>query len=114
MIVRTDKHGTPFQIDDEDYEAVRRYCWAINRKGYVTTNTGSVLGQHSTLPLHLFLLGPAPAGLVWDHRNRDKRDNRRANLRAVTLSESNLNRGHFGTGERWLAGKRVPPSTRAT
>lgn len=29
MIVLTDKHHLPFEIDEADYEAVSRYAWHI-------------------------------------------------------------------------------------
>ena len=90
MILFTDKHRIPFQIDEADYEAVSRYYWHIAVKGYPTTNIGR-REQARQIRLHHFLLGRAPAGLEWDHINRDKLDNRRANLRAVTASENRRN-----------------------
>lgn len=87
MIVYTDKHRIPFQIDESDYEAVSRYSWHIGDGGYPHTMRGQgAPGPNGRWPirLHEFLLGPAGSGLVWDHRNRSPLDNRRENLRRVT------------------------------
>jgi len=43
--------------------------------------------------LHIFLGGKAPAGLQWDHINRDRKDCRRANLRVVTVQVNQRNVG---------------------
>ena len=107
MICLTDRHRIPFQIDADDFEALRRYCWYVSAKGYVATNIGKQPpGRRITL--HLFLLGPAPPGLVWDHINWDKLDNRRANLRAVTpaVNSRNVRRiSHSGVvGVKWNQG----------
>lgn len=83
MIVFTNKHKIPFQIDEEDYERVSKHYWYIHRNGY-PTNSSSIRG--STIYLHQFLMGDASEGLEWDHINHDKLDNRKENLRAVSHS----------------------------
>lgn len=92
MILHTNKHRIPFIIDDADYESVRERSWYYHKStGYITTSVRS-LGFKWEIPLHTFLMGPAPLNLEWDHRNRDKLDNRRDNLRAVTRSVNMRNR----------------------
>lgn len=98
MIVYSDRHGAPFIIDESDMDAVRRYTWRINPDGYPETTTGKWPNCRS-LTLHLFLLGHAPAGLEWDHVNRDRRDNRRENLRAVTHRQNTRNFGVRATNK---------------
>jgi hypothetical protein len=95
MIVHTNKHGVPFQIDDEDFEAASHYGWWIaSRGGYPTTNI-KVQGRWMQCLLHVFLLGKPPEGLQWDHRDRDPLNNCRENLRlvsrAVNMRNRNLN-----------------------
>lgn len=84
MIVYTNKHKIPFIIDDEDYERVKLFSWHIHN-GYVTRSLSRHEGD-GCQTLHLFLLGYAPNGLIWDHENQNKLDNRRKNIRAVTIS----------------------------
>lgn len=64
-------------FDQEDEEKIREHIWSLNSNGYVRTFV-------NTLPVYLHRLlmdysGPEDI----DHINRDKRDNRKANLRVV-------------------------------
>src|SRR5689334_2630750 len=90
VVLLTDKRKQPFIVDADDVEAVSRYPWALSN-GYPRTRIGKGATGRS-LKLHQFLLGKAPAGLEWDHINRDKSDNRRCNLRLVTPRENKQNR----------------------
>jgi len=92
VIVYIDKHRMSFQIDEEDSFAVSRYMWHLDSDDYPATAIGK-WPHNNTIRLHVFLMGKAPKGLLWDHINRDKRDNRRANLRMVTPSGNGHNRG---------------------
>lgn len=101
MIVETDKHGVAFEIDDEDYESVSNFMWSINR-GYPATNirlwikSGEVwCRQWIAMELHEFLLGRAPAGLEWDHKDRNRLNNRRDNLQAVTRAQNMKNKSLY-------------------
>jgi hypothetical protein len=52
--------------------------------------------------LHRWIMGCVKGdGKIVDHRNRDKLDNRKCNLRFVTGSESVMNRG-FGWGKGYI------------
>jgi len=80
------EHTVTVLVDDDwDYDGrlgigSHGYCWMYESSGV------QVL-------VHRHLLGLITGdGLVGDHINRNKLDNRRANLRAVTPSVSNLNR----------------------
>ena len=88
MIVYTAKHRVPFHIDDADYEAVSYYTWHESHRGSgrITTTV-----NRRQLHLYVFLLGPAPSGLVWDHIDRDSLNNKRENLRAITQQENTRN-----------------------
>lgn len=69
-------------IDDDDFKAVTSKKWQLSSNGYVVSG-GTVL-------LHRFLMCPS-GSLEVDHKNRNKLDNRRANLRACTHRQNNLN-----------------------
>lgn len=67
-------------IDDSDAELVLSRRWHLDSQGYPSCRGRGGKGGR----LHELLLGRAPRGLVTDHRNGDKLDNRRENLRRVT------------------------------
>lgn len=76
-----------FLIDVDDYDQVSKYRWWIDKgTGYFCTNINGHI-----VYLHRFLLTDR-TGLVCDHRNRDKCDNRRANLRYATPQQNSWNR----------------------
>lgn len=82
MIIYTEDH-IAFQIDEEDFDKLSIYKWRLNKKGHVCTNKGM---------LHHVLLGLAPTGLQWDHKDRNKLNNHKTNLRAVTPTINARNR----------------------
>lgn len=72
-------------VDDADRSLVEDRRWYLDAQGYPAT------GRHDRL--HRLLLSPIPSGREVDHRNRDKLDNRRANLRVVTHRTNTRNIG---------------------
>jgi hypothetical protein len=57
--------------------------------------TVSVYARISLLSQQIYLhhiLCPSPEGMFTDHENRNKLDNRRKNLRPLTIHQSNINR----------------------
>lgn len=73
-------------VDDEDFERVSEFSWTTVKHGYV----GRRLAKGNML-LHRFITD-APIGLLVDHINGDKLDNRRSNLRLATQAENLRNR----------------------
>lgn len=71
--------GKEILVDDIDYDKYHSCFWSLNSCGYV----GSSLGF-----LHHLILGKK-RGLVVDHINNNKLDNRRENLRHVSSSFNN-------------------------
>jgi dephospho-CoA kinase len=71
-------------VDRVDAGRVSEYQWRLDiSHGYVYTSTKREDGSHEKIYLHRFIMNP-PKGLVVDHRNRVKTDNRRSNLQVVT------------------------------
>lgn len=77
-------NGFQTKIDREDYPLVRQVSWRYN-KGYAEGKVGG-----KTTALHRFIL-KAPRDLVVDHINHDTLDNRKANLRVITVQENSFN-----------------------
>ena len=73
-------------IDDEDFERVAAFSWSKTTEGYVN---GTI--NNSPIRLHQFLIGRAPKGLIIAHKNGNKLDNRKINLRYCTKSQNGQN-----------------------
>lgn len=75
-------------VDEEDFERANEYKWYRNSCGYaLSTRT-----RPKSLLLHRLIM-QSPTGVVIDHWNRNKLDNRRSNLRLATHSQNLCNRG---------------------
>jgi hypothetical protein len=76
-------------VDPADADRLAHRSWWLHPDGYaasdITSGTGKVIAY-----LHREILAPPP-GLVVDHINGNRLDNRRANLRVATPSENNAN-----------------------
>ena len=79
-------------VDDVDYEQLSRYKWQFDRYAYRTIVLDN--GKKRSIRMHRAIMQP-PKGLVVDHINGDKLDNRRSNLRVVEYSVNSINR-HCG------------------
>jgi len=77
-----------FLIDREDLDRISRFTWYLNQNGYAESSAYN----EKHIKAHHVVIGKPPKGLVTDHINRDRLDNRKENLRHVTQRENNLNR----------------------
>lgn len=84
LIVNSKKHGEKtVYLDEQDYSLVKGKTFYVHHVGqmfYVRINPHKV-------SLHRLIMKP-PKGLVVDHVNRNGLDNRRENLRVVTIQEN--------------------------
>lgn len=89
--------GEVFLFDLEDYEKVNGYCWYFDHYGYLVANTVDDTGKRGTLRFHRLILPVPVLGMVVDHRIHPaesfgkKADNRKQNLRFVTVSQNAQN-----------------------
>lgn len=85
-------------VDEADYEYLNQWSWSWhNGYAYRWTQDGK---KRVRLFMHHAIEGRV-LGKQTDHINRDKLDNRRANLRTVTRKENMQNRNIWGkSGER--------------
>lgn len=82
----TTNTNKPFIVDLIDYDKIKMYTWCERDDGYIVTQING-----STVRLHRLILG-LDNELI-DHRNGDKTDNRRKNLRPATKQLNGINRG---------------------
>lgn len=75
--------GKKMKIDKEDFIKVSKYQWFVDSMGYPKSSAGR---------LHRYLFdNKIPQGMVVDHKNNDKLDNRRKNLRICTRRTNSCN-----------------------
>lgn len=73
-------------IDKEDEARVSKYKWFCATRGYAVRVSYN-LGKKATIYLHQFIKS-SPNGLVGNHINGDRLDNRKANLRACSRQQA--------------------------
>lgn len=96
----------PALVDDR-YEHLARYQWKLDRNGYVIRSA-----KGRKIMLHHVVMAEAPsAGLVRDHINRDKLDNRLCNLRWVSRADNNRNRSAASRNATGFRGVRLDPAS---
>jgi len=92
------KHKGHFAIvDDEDFEELNQYRWRANwcegTKSFRATRDlpKDAKGKRYSVFMHRHIMNP-DSDLQIDHINHDTLDNRKCNLRIVTVSENAMNR----------------------
>lgn len=83
VILRT---GEEMLCDLEDWEKLKNHGWRLGDTGYAQCGI-----DNKTTKFHIKIMGRRK-GLVIDHINRNRLDNRRCNLRFVTQEVNTLNR----------------------
>lgn len=78
-------------VDDEDAELAARYRWRLDSGGYARA---TIAGGRQIL-MHRLLLD-APSGMDVDHRDGNRLNNVRANLRLCSRARNTLNRSGGG------------------
>lgn len=69
-------------VDEEDFQKINQLgSWYENEQGYAIKRM-KINGKNTTIRMHALING-TPKGLVTDHINGDRLDNRKANLRSV-------------------------------
>lgn len=80
------KKGEEILLYNRDYERVKNYTWGVNSQGYARHST-TIKRKDHTILLHRFIM-KCPKGMEIDHKNGNRLDNRRSNLRIATHIEN--------------------------
>lgn len=86
-IIEIQLQGQIIIIDYEDLELYNSRSWSILNGGYVWSNVGDLprTGLHNLIMNYY-------GNLDIDHKNRNKLDNRKENLRLCTVSQNHMNK----------------------
>jgi len=97
-LVITNKKGEKFTVlyDECDHELVAKYTWHINSRGYAMTNIYISGQKNKMIGMHRLILGITNKEVFTDHKNRNRIDNRRCNIRPCTRSENSKNKNGWG------------------
>lgn len=76
-----------FIFDKEDFDKIKEFCWMENDNGYVISHNS----DGKNIRLHRLILNPKDDEIV-DHKNLNKLDNRKSNLRIATKQTNGINR----------------------
>ena len=82
--------GEEFYFDLEDYDLIKDYCWNYDKDGYVVSHLSGTKNRRSGIKMHRLLF---PDSDKVDHIKHINHDNRKSELRPVTASQSNMNKG---------------------
>lgn len=83
--------GKQALVDDADYDWLNQWKWCYHL-GYAKRRSSGGRSGSQILFMHR-VINETPGGFVTDHINRDKLDNRRANLRTATKRLNAANTG---------------------
>lgn len=78
-------------VDDADHEELSRYRWSVGHK-QCAQRTDRSTGRKVTVLMHRQIMGFSPGDPWVDHRDGNRLNNRRCNLRAATAIQNAQNR----------------------
>lgn len=89
-------NGNHAIIDDEDYDRLVGFTWTQHPNGTIDTsilkpNRLSYQSNRHTYPSLASMVMQRP-GVKFDHKDRNKLNNQKSNLREATVSQNNMNR----------------------
>lgn len=91
MILFTTKDGRDVLVDEDDFERLSRFRWVMWKdERYVHG-----VCDREMVSLHRLVMNAGPGDIV-DHKNRDRLDNRKSNLRFATAHQNSQNAKKLG------------------
>lgn len=94
--------GTTFYFDIEDLPIIQSRSWYKDKDGYLA-HCYYYNGKRCFVSFHRIIMG-AKRNEVVDHINKNRADNRKANLRICERTENDRNRGLYSTNTSGVTG----------
>jgi len=88
------------KIEETDYHLVKSFCWNLSKNGYVISRYRD---SNKTVYLHRLIMG-APEDLEIDHKDTDKLNNLKTNLRIASSFQNKWNKGNTKANTSGLRG----------
>lgn len=92
--------GSHVEVPDDIFPELNKLRWHRNTNGYIRSNKGGYLHQVA----YRLYYGAIPKGMEVDHKDRNKDNISRDNLRAVTRSVNGANKGVIRSNASGYAG----------
>jgi hypothetical protein len=87
IICHSKKHGNKIAlVNNKDFKNLNEYNWFYN-----TSNYAYAIINNKKILMHQFIIGKVK-NLIIDHKNNNRLDNRRENIRHVTRQQNNQNK----------------------
>jgi hypothetical protein len=77
-------------VDDEDFEYLNQFNWYLSKVGYAIGGELK-MGIKAFIKMHRLIMGVSDPKIKIDHKNRNKLDNRKCNLRICTPAQNSHN-----------------------
>jgi len=97
-------------VDDADFEELSKFRWHFSHYGYAVRNYTISKNKYGVIYMHRQILN-APHKMEVDHKNLNKLDNRRENIRICTSSQNKMNRPAYTTNKLGIKGVCFHPQT---
>lgn len=78
-------------VDNEDFELLSKYSWYSDSHGYAITSK-KPNGKRIRILMHRFIMSPSK-GMEVDHKDRNRLNNQKSNLRICTVTQNRRNIG---------------------
>lgn len=91
-----------FLFDLDDLPIIESRSWYVDKDGYLSSSY-YYLGVLRIVRFHRIVAHPKPGQQV-DHRNKNRADNRKQNLRCCNSVDNNRNRGRYSTNTSGITG----------
>lgn len=91
-----------FYFDLDDLPVIESRDWYVDKDGYLTSSY-YYLGQLRVVRFHRVVVHAKPGQWV-DHKDKNRANNRKQNLRCCSYSQNNRNRGQYSTNTSGVTG----------